>query len=174
MFYVVTFLLPHLFCSSPICPSYSPCLCFFLMYSTCLFCMYCQNVNVLLALPCSLNSLLFIPYMQFNVFLVIHDLPFYNPLGLLATSPYLCFENFMVFAFFFSSFLPCLSFSLLLFFILNLKPIPHHIFICFNYNFLRCYRNLNLGLATKVRVCKVAGQDEPESHISCSRECKRV
>jgi hypothetical protein len=33
----------------------------------------------------------------------------------------------------------------------------------------------NLGLTTKARACKGAGQErKPGSHISCSRECKRV
>jgi hypothetical protein len=44
------------------------------------------------------------------------------------------------------------------------------------------YRNPNLGLATKARVCKVVGQEgsprvashAPESHISCSQEWKRM
>jgi len=36
-------------------------------------------------------------------------------------------------------------------------------------------RNLGLGLATKAkRGCKVAGQEEPESHITYSREFKKV
>jgi hypothetical protein len=35
--------------------------------------------------------------------------------------------------------------------------------------------NPNLGLTTKTRPCKVAGQEgKPKNHISCSRECRRV
>jgi hypothetical protein len=36
------------------------------------------------------------------------------------------------------------------------------------------YHNPSLGLATKARGCKVVGQEEAESHVACSRECKKM
>jgi hypothetical protein len=43
-----------------------------------------------------------------------------------------------------------------------------------NYQTIHLCRNPRLGLATKVRGYKVAGQEEVGSHVAYSRQCKKV